>query len=77
LKTVSDKRSHRRAMPKGASNYAWTLFKPEKAALAELGRLVEMNRLSLPLGLRKPLTAAAEAFDHVSKHQPGRALLVP
>ena len=77
LKTVSDKRAHRRALPKGTRNYTWTLFRPEKGALADLGKLVEMNRVSLPIGLRKPLTDAAEAFDHVRKGRPGRVLLVP
>ena len=77
LKTISQKRHHRRALPKGANNYAWMLFKPDKAALADLRQFVEQNRVSLPIGLRKPLAEAAEAFDHVRKGQPGRALLLP
>ena len=77
LRTISQKRRHRRALPKGATNYAWVLFRPEKAALADLRQFVEQNRVSLPIGLRKPLAEAAEAFDHVRNGQPGRALLLP
>ena len=77
LKMLSQKRSHRRTLPKGAKNYAWVLFRPDKAALADLRQFVEQNRVSLPIGLRKPLAEAAEAFDHVKKGQPGRALLLP
>ena len=77
LKTISQKRNHRRALPKGTNNYAWILFKPDKAALADLRQFVEQNRVSLPIGLRKPLAEVGEAFDHVKKGQPGRALLLP
>ncbi|CAH2406828.1 alcohol dehydrogenase catalytic domain-containing protein [Mesorhizobium ventifaucium] len=77
LKTISQKKHHRRALPKGASNYAWVLFKPHKAALDDLRQFVEHNHVSLPIGLCKPLAAAGEAFDHVRKRQPGRALLLP
>jgi NADPH:quinone reductase-like Zn-dependent oxidoreductase len=76
FKTVSEKRARRHALPKGTANYAWTLFKPERAALADLGKLVEMNRVSLPVGLRRPLTEAAEAFNHVRERRTGRALLL-
>lgn len=77
LKTFSEKRAIRSALPKGARNYAWTLFRPDQAALSDLNHLVEQNRVSLRIGLRKPLAEAAEAFDHVRKGQPGRALLLP
>ncbi len=77
LRTISQKRRHRRALPKGATNYTWVLFRPEKAALADLSQFVEQNRVSLPIGLRKPLAEAAEAFDHVRNGRPGRALLLP
>ena len=77
LKSFSEKKSHRAALPKGAKNYAWTLFRPDAAALAELAQLVEHQRLSLPIAVRMPLTQADEAFDHVRKGRPGRALLTP
>ena len=77
LKSFSEKKSHRAALPKGTKNYAWTLFRPDAAALAELAQLVEHQRLSLPIAVRKPLTQADEAFDHVRKGRPGRALLTP
>ena len=48
-----------------------------KRRLADLRQFVEQNRVSLPIGLRKPLAEAAEAFDHVRNGQPGRALLLP
>ncbi len=77
LKSFSEKRSHRTALPKGTRNYAWTLFRPDAAALADLAQLVEQERLGLPIAVRKPLTQADEAFDHVRRGRPGRALLTP
>ena len=78
LKTISTKEtSPARAAEGHQAITHGSLFRPDKAALAELGQFVEQNRVSLPIGLRKPLPEAAEAFDHVRKGQPGRALLVP
>ncbi len=77
LKSFSEKRSHRAALPKGTKNYAWTLFRPDAAALADLATLVEQKRLSLPIGVRKTLPQADDAFDHVRKGRQGRALLTP
>ena len=77
LKTASDKRCHRAALPKGTPNYAWTIFRPEPLALADLRKLVEQRRVSLPIGLRVPLTNAAQAFDHVRGGRRGRALILP
>ena len=62
LKTISQKRNHRRTLPKGTNNYAWVLFKPDKAALAELRQFVEQNRVSIPIGLRKPLADIRRGF---------------
>ncbi|TPQ31013.1 zinc-binding alcohol dehydrogenase [Bradyrhizobium guangdongense] len=76
LKTMSDKRSHRAALPKGVPNYHWTTFRPEPAALAELRQLVEQRRVHLPIGLRVPMTHAAQAFDHVRASGRGRALIL-
>ena len=77
LKSFSEKKSHRAALPKGTTNYAWTLFRPNSAALSDLATLVEQQRFSLPIALRKPLGEAEEAFDHVRKGRQGRALLTP
>lgn len=77
LRTMARKRSHRRALPRDARNYAWTLFRPDPAALADLGPFVERNGVCLPIGLRAPLGEAAEAFEHVRQGRPGRALLLP
>jgi len=77
LKSFSGKRSHRAALPKGTGNYAWTLFRPDAAALSDLAAFVEQRRLSLPIALRRPLRQADEAFDHVRKGRQGRALLTP
>jgi hypothetical protein len=49
-------------------------FRPETEALSEMARLVELGRLSLPIGIRAPLRDAPKAFDHVRRHAPGRAL---
>ena len=75
LKTILQKKHHRRALPKGANNFAWVLFKPDKAALADLRQFVEHNHVNLPIGLCKQFSGVGEAFDHVRKRQPGRALL--
>jgi NADPH:quinone reductase-like Zn-dependent oxidoreductase len=64
-------------LPKGAARYAWVLFRPEKAALAEMGRLVELGRLRLPIGLSAPLEDVAKAFEHMRRRLPGKALLLP
>jgi len=69
--------SHRAALPKGTRNYAWTLFRPDAAALSELAQLVEQRQLNLPVALHKRLREADEAFDHVRKGRQGRALLTP
>ncbi|MDA9505287.1 hypothetical protein XI09_11465 [Bradyrhizobium sp. CCBAU 11386] len=77
LKTFSDKRRHRAALPKGTQNYAWTVFRPDAAALQELRQSVEQQCDGLSIGLRTPLAGAAQAFDHVRNRQRGRALIVP
>ena len=77
LKSSSEKKSHRALLSKGTTNYAWTLFRPDAAALLDFAQFVEQPRLSLPVGIRKPLTQADEAFNHIRKGRPGRALLTP
>ena len=77
LGVIQQKRKMRAALPRGARNYAWILFRPETEALSEMARLVELGRLSLPIGIRAPLRDAAKAFDHMRRHAPGRALLIP
>jgi len=77
LGVIQQKRKMRAALPRGARNYGWILFRPETEALSEMARLVELGRLSLPIGIRAPLRDAAKAFDHMRRHAPGRALLIP
>ena len=77
LRTIQQKRKMRAALPGRTRNYAWILFRPETEALSEMARLVELGRLSLPIGIRAPLRDAPKAFDHVRRHAPGRALLIP
>jgi reticulon-4-interacting protein 1, mitochondrial len=76
LKTLTDKRRHRAALPKNG-RYAWTVFKPETPALQELRELVEQRRVGLPIAVRESLAEAAKAFDHVKKGRRGRALILP
>jgi len=73
LKSFSEKKSYRAALPKGTRNYAWTLFRPDAAALSELATGVEQRRLSLPIAMRKTLPQAGEAFDHVRIGRPTSA----
>src|SRR5271166_4297854 len=77
LRTIQQKRKMRAALPGRTRNYAWVLFRPEREALSEVARLVELGRLSLPIGIRAPLRDAAKAFDHMQRHAPGRALFIP
>ncbi|MBR0825678.1 alcohol dehydrogenase catalytic domain-containing protein [Bradyrhizobium manausense] len=77
LKTFSDKRRHRAALPEGTQNYAWTVFRPDASALQELRQSVEQQCDGLTIGLRTPLAGAAQAFDHVRNRQRGRALILP
>jgi hypothetical protein len=77
FRSFSEKKAHRAGLPKRTKNYAWTLFRPDGAALSELSQLVEQRRLSLPIAICKPLRDANDAFDHARKGQHGRALLNP
>jgi hypothetical protein len=53
------------------------VFKPEDEALDALHRLLGEGALVLPVGISVPLTEARQAFDHVMRQQPGRAILLP
>ena len=66
LKSFSEKKSHRAALPKGTRNYAWTLFRPDAAALSELATGSNSGISAFPLPCAK-LAQAGEAFDHVRK----------
>ena len=77
LRTIQQKRKMRAALPGRTRNYAWVLFRPEREALSEMARLVELGRLSLPIGIRASLRDAPKAFDHVRRHARGRAILIP
>ena len=75
LRTTSDKRRHRAALPKNA-RCVWTVFKPERPALEELRELVEQHRVGLPIAVQESLAGAAQALDHVKKGRRGRALIL-
>jgi NADPH:quinone reductase-like Zn-dependent oxidoreductase len=79
LAAKRDKQAVRRAVQKRSSRaiYAWTIFKPDREALAALEAGVRERRLSLPVGLSVPLDQAAAAFAHVAAGKPGRAVLLP
>jgi reticulon-4-interacting protein 1, mitochondrial len=75
VRTLRQKREARTGMPKGVHHYAWVLFRPDTEALSEMARLVELGRLSLPVGIRAPLRKPHKAFEHVRRRAAGRALL--
>jgi DNA-binding FadR family transcriptional regulator len=64
-------------LPKGVRNYSWTLFKPDPAALSELGQFVNRDRAGLSIAIRRPFSEAGDAFEHIRKGHPGRAILLP
>jgi NADPH:quinone reductase-like Zn-dependent oxidoreductase len=59
------------------ARYTWTVFRPDRSALAALAALVRMRALSLPVGIAVPLQQAAAAFAHVAAGKRGRAVLLP
>jgi NADPH:quinone reductase-like Zn-dependent oxidoreductase len=77
VRTIRQKREMRTHLPKGARNYAWVLFRPETVALSEMARLVELGRLSVPIGNQTPLRNPREAFEHVRHRSAGKTLLIP
>ena len=64
------------AATKGA-RYGWVIFKPEAEALDALQRLLAQGALALPVGIAVPMSSAGQAFDHVARQLPGRAVLLP
>jgi len=59
------------------ARYAWTVFKPHRAALDALAASVREHGLSLPVGLSVPFADASAAFAHVASGKAGRAVLLP
>lgn len=59
------------------ARYGWVVFKPEEDALDALHRLLSKRALTLPVGIELPLAAGGQAFDHVARQLPGRAILLP
>jgi NADPH:quinone reductase-like Zn-dependent oxidoreductase len=59
------------------ARYGWTIFKPDREALAALDIGVRERRLSLPVGASVPLDKAATAFAHIAAGKAGRAVLLP
>jgi reticulon-4-interacting protein 1, mitochondrial len=60
-----------------ATHYAWTLFRPDRAALEALEAGVQRGAFSLPVGIARDFDAADAVFDHVAKGRPGRGVLLP
>ena len=74
MATMQQKRSMRAFAPRGA-RYAWTVFAPDREALAYLA--TSATTIPLPTYTEFPLAAAADAHRHVEQHRPGRAVLLP
>lgn len=72
--TLLDKRAKRAMTPKGA-RYAWTVFRPDSAALNELAECA--TQLIPPSVKTFTLTQAEEAYQHVRQRRCGRAVLLP
>jgi NADPH:quinone reductase-like Zn-dependent oxidoreductase len=64
------------AAAKGA-RYGWVVFNPEDEALDALQRLLQEGALVLPVAIAVPLAQAGQAFAHVARQLPGRAVLLP
>ncbi|HEY2189025.1 MAG TPA: alcohol dehydrogenase catalytic domain-containing protein [Caldimonas sp.] len=59
------------------ARYAWTVFRPDRAALDALAQLVASRPFGLPVGLAVPFEQASAAFEHIVRGRPGRAVLLP
>jgi NADPH:quinone reductase-like Zn-dependent oxidoreductase len=57
-----------------SARYAWTVYRPNAAALDVLAVRVAAG-LALPVGWSGPMEQAAAGFAHVSAGRPGRAVL--
>ena len=75
LHSMAEKNTHRAALPTGTKNYAWTLFRPDSGTFGtrSIGRAAASQPSHRNL---QTLRQAAEAFDHVRKGRPGRAVLI-
>lgn len=76
-KTRQDLRRGEALAAAKAARYGWVVFKPDEGALEAMIRFLAEGVLELPAGLVVPLSAATEAFDHVARQRPGRAILLP
>lgn len=70
-----EKRRMAARAPAGA-RYAWTVFRPDPAALAHLAEFAPQLQLPTEL-VRFALPRAWQAHCHVEQQQPGRAILLP
>jgi|GEM_PF-814231 len=61
--------------PHGA-RYAWTVFRPDREALASLAEFAPLLKPPTTL-VTYALSEAAQAHRHVEQHYPGRAVLLP
>lgn len=70
------KRRQRALAPNGA-RYAWTVFRPDTAALHRLAQHAAALSALLPDVEEYTLSGATQAYRHVAQRQPGRAILLP
>lgn len=79
LASRRDKNSVRSAVHQrcARANYAWTIFKPDPAALDALATGIQERGFALPVGTCVAFDQAELAFAHVAAGKPGRAVLQP
>lgn len=66
-----------RALAPSSARYAWTVFRPDAAALHRLAEHAAALSALLPEGEEYMLSDAVLAYRHVAQRQPGRAILLP
>jgi len=54
LHSLSEKKGHRAALPKGTRNYAWTLFRPDREALSVLAQWSRSSVSAFPSACANP-----------------------
>jgi NADPH:quinone reductase-like Zn-dependent oxidoreductase len=73
IASLRQKRAMSALVPRGA-RYAWTIFRPDRAALASLPELAAA--LQVPASVGFDLAETANAHRHVELRRPGRAVLL-
>lgn len=77
LRTWQARRREVTARAGPGARYAWTVFKPTEEALDALAAMTSASGLRLPVGLSTPFGGWLDAFNHVARQDPGRAILLP